>query len=129
MYELDDVSPLLNAIRRHDILKDRQSELDLDVTRFHSLENIYETFQIATANTPYEHLNETTRIAVLGGIKPVLKTLVYRFIVRTKEMKGESPESSSQKQFFEYIQYLYYQNSGDVYKRQIQTRSRCGSSA
>lgn len=116
MYELDDVSPLLNAIRRHDILKDRQSELDLDVTRFHSLENIYETFQIATANTPYEHLNETTRIAVLGGIKPVLTTLVYRFIVRTKEMKGESPESSSQKQFFEYIQYLYYQNSGNERK-------------
>lgn len=116
MYELDDVSPLLNAIRNHDILKDRQAELDLDVTRFHSLENIYEAFQSATTNTPYAHLNETTRIAVLGGIKPMLKTLVYRFIVRTKEMKGAIPERSSQKQFHEYIQYLYYQNSGNERK-------------
>jgi len=116
MYELDDVSPLLNAIRKHDLLKIRQADKDVDMTRFHSLENIYETFMSATVNTSYEKLNETTKIAVLGGIKPELKKLVYRFIVRTKDIKGEYLENEEQKLFSEYLQYLYYQNSGNERK-------------
>lgn len=63
--------------------------MDADMTRFHSLENIYEAFMAATADTPYEKLNDTTKIAVLGGIKAELKKLVYRFIVRTRDIKGE----------------------------------------
>lgn len=69
MYEFDDISPLVNAIRKHDLLKDRHADMDVDMTRFHSLENIYETFMAATADTPYAKLNDTTKIAVLGGIK------------------------------------------------------------
>lgn len=112
MYELDDISPLLNAIRKHDLLKVRQAGMDVDMTRFHSLENIYETFMAATAGTPYEKLNDTTKIAVLGGIKAELKKLVYRFIVRTRDIKGEYPANEQQQLFSEYLQYLYYQNSG-----------------
>lgn len=112
MYELDDISPLLNAIRKHDLLKVRQADMDVDMTRFHSLENIYETFMSATADTPYAKLNDTTKIAVLGGIKAELKKLVYRFIVRTKDIKGEYPANEQQQLFNEYLQYLYYQNSG-----------------
>lgn len=112
MYELDDISPLLNAIRKHDLLKVRQADMDVDMTRFHSLENIYETFMSATADTPYAKLNDTTKIAVLGGIKAELKKLVYRFIVRTRDIKGEYPANEQQQLFNEYLQYLYYQNSG-----------------
>ena len=112
MYEFDDISPLLNAVRKHDLLKIRQADMDVDMTRFHSLENIYEAFMSATTNTPYEKLNDTTRIAVLGGIKAELKKLVYRFIVRTKDIKGEYPANEQQQLFNEYLQYLYYQNSG-----------------
>lgn len=112
MYEFDDISPLLNAIRKHDLLKVRQADMDVDMTRFHSLENIYETFMAATAGTPYEKLNDTTKIAVLGGIKAELKKLVYRFIVRTRDIKGEYPANEQQQLFSEYLQYLYYQNSG-----------------
>ena len=112
MYEFDDISPLLNAIRKHDLLKVRQADMDVDMTRFHSLENIYETFMSATASTPYEKLNDTTKIAVLGGIKAELKKLVYRFIVRTRDIKGEYPANEQQQLFNEYLQYLYYQNSG-----------------
>ena len=112
MYEFDDISPLLNAIRKHDLLKVRQADMDVDMTRFHSLENIYETFMAATASTPYEKLNDTTKIAVLGGIKSELKKLVYRFIVRTRDIKGEYPANEQQQLFNEYLQYLYYQNSG-----------------
>lgn len=65
MYEFDDISPLINAIRKHDLLRDRQADMDVDMTRFHSLENIYETFMGATAETPYAKLNDTTKIAVL----------------------------------------------------------------
>ena len=116
MYEFDDISPLINAIRKHDLLRDRQADMDVDMTRFHSLENIYETFMGATAETPYTKLNDTTKIAVLGGIKPDLKKLVYRFIVRTKEIKGSYPASAQKQLFEEYIQYLYYQHSGNEKK-------------
>lgn len=116
MYEFDDISPLINAIRKHDPLRDRQADMDVDMTRFHSLENIYETFMGATAETPYAKLNDTTKIAVLGGIKPDLKKLVYRFIVRTKDIKGAYPATAQKQLFEEYIQYLYYQNSGNEKK-------------
>ena len=116
LYEFDDISPLINAIRKHDLLKDRQADMDVDVTRFHSLENIYETFMVAAANTPYAKLNDTTKIAVLGSIKAELKKLVYRFIVRTKDIKGEYPANKQQQLFGEYLQYLYYQNSGNEKK-------------
>ena len=112
MYEFDDISPLINAIRKHDLLRDRQVDMDVDMTRFHSLENIYETFMGATSQTPYAKLNDTTKIAVLGGIKPDLKKLVYRFIVRTKDIKGAYPATAQKQLFEEYIQYLYYQHSG-----------------
>lgn len=112
LYEFNDISPLINCIRQHDLLKDRQEEMDISTTRFHSLENIYETFSEATKNTSFERLNEITRIAVLGGIKPDLKKLVYRFIVRTKEFKGDYELSQYQQRFAEYIKYLYYQHSG-----------------
>lgn len=112
LYEFNDISPLINSMRQHDLLKERQEEMDVTTTRFHSLENIYETFSEATENTSYEKLNEITRIAVLGGIKPDLKKLVYRFIIRTKEFKGDYELSPYQNRFAEYIKYLYYQNSG-----------------
>lgn len=116
MYEFDDISPLINAIRKHDLLRDRQADMDVDMTRFHSLENIYETFMGATSQTPYAKLNDTTKIAVLGGIKPDLKKLVYRFIVRTKDLKGAYPATAQKQLFEEYIQYLYYQHSGNEKK-------------
>lgn len=116
MYEFDDISPFINAIRKYDVLKTRQAEMDVNTTRFHSLENIYETFEDATKDTPYAKLNEITNIAVFGGIKPELKKLVYRFIVRTKEIKGDYPPRPEQELLSEYLQYLYYQNSGQEKK-------------
>lgn len=112
IYEYDDISPLLNCMRKHDVLKERQAEMDVAATRFHSLENIYEAFTEATTDTSYERLNDITKIAVLGGIKPELKKLVYRFIVRTKEFKGEYQASTQKELLAEYIKYLYYQQSG-----------------
>lgn len=116
MYEFDDISPLINTIRVHDRLKDRQAELDADMTRFHSLENIYESFMDATQDTPFAKLNDTTQIAIFGSIKPELKKLVYRFIVRTRDLKGEFPATAQQRLFDEYIQHLYWQHSGNERK-------------
>lgn len=116
MYEFDDISALINSVRKYDILKIRQEKMDVNTTRFHSLENIYETFEDATKDTPYAKLNEITNIAVFGGIKPELKKLVYRFIVRTKEIKGDYPLRPEQELLSEYLLYLYYQNSGQEKK-------------
>lgn len=116
MYEFDDISPLINTVRKHDRLKERQAEIDVDMTRFHSLENIYESFTKATHGTPFAKLNETTRIANLGGIKSELKKLVYRFIVRICDLKGEILGTTQQELFDEYIRYLYWQHSGNERK-------------
>lgn len=116
LYEYDDISPLVNSIRRHDILKIRQADLDVDMTRFHALKNIHDIFSSATDGTPYAVLNDTTNIADLGGIKADLKKLVYRFIIRIKDLKGELPPTKQEKLFDEYIQYLFYQNSGQEKK-------------
>jgi len=113
MYEFDDISPLINTLRKHDRLKDRQAEMDADMTRFHSLENIYESFTDATHGTPFAKLNDTTQIAILGGIKSELKKLVYRFIVRIRDLKGEFPGTAQKRLFDEYVQYLYWQHSGN----------------
>lgn len=116
MYEFNDISPLINSVRKHDLLKNRQAEMDIKATRFHALENIYDSFKAATNNTPYEKLNDITNIALFGGIKPELKRLVFRFIVRTKELKNEYPQTRDDQLFSEFIQYLYYQNSGQEKK-------------
>lgn len=116
LYEYEDISPLINSIRKYDILKVRQEEMDADMIKFHSLENIHDIFTDATTGTPYIVLNSTTNIANLGGMKSDLKKFVYRFVVRLKEMKGVLPITEQQVLLKEYIQTLYYQNSGQERK-------------
>lgn len=116
LYEYSGITTVIDHIQKHDYLKDRKADMDVAATRFHSLDNIQEAFLDAAQGTPYITLNQITDISVLGGIKPELKKQVYRFIVRLKEIKGDYPVGEKQKQFGEYIQYLYYQNSGNEKK-------------
>ena len=114
--EYKDISLILNAIGRHDILKTRSNESDVEATRFHSLENIKEVFEKATDNTPYHVLNNLTDISVLGGIKPDLKKIIYRFIARINDFGANRKDTTSQIRLREFIQYLYSQNSGNEKK-------------
>lgn len=111
MYEYDGISTVIDNIKSHDLLKERKADMDLEATRFHSLDNIEEVFLNATKDTPYEMLKNISDISVLGGIKSELKKLAYRFTIRVKEIKGCYEESQSKTRFKEYIKYLYYQNS------------------
>lgn len=110
--EFEDVSAFLNSIRKHDVLKRRSVKSDNEATRFHSLENIEEIFISATEGTPYQVLNSLTNVFILGGIKPELKKVVYRFIVRLNAFKS-MPADDRLKDF---IRFLYYQNSGNEKK-------------
>lgn len=100
----------------YDILKTRSNESDVEATRFHSLENIKEVFEKATDNTPYHVLNNLTDISVLGGIKPDLKKIIYRFIARINDFGANRKDTTSQIRLREFIQYLYFQNSGNEKK-------------
>lgn len=111
--EYADVSPLLNCIRLHDILKIRNSNSDNDAMRFHSLENIHDVFTRSTVETPYQVLDNLTDISRLGGIKPDLKKIIYRFIVRLDAIKTDVQLNLKQQRLQEFISYLYYQNSGN----------------
>ena len=114
--EYEDISPLLNMIRKHDILKVRTSEIDVDATRFHALECIDDVFRDVAGNTPYWVLNGISNLSELGVIKPELKKKLYKFTVRLMDMDQDSTRSQSQVRYHEYIKYLYYQNSGNEQK-------------
>ena len=90
--------------------------LDESVTHFHTIENIEKEFCAATVNTPYSVLNNLTNVSVLGGIKPELKKVIYRFIVRLKHFSQTDATSKKRKHMDEFIRYLYGQNCGDEKK-------------
>lgn len=111
--EYADVSSLLNSIRAHDVLKYRTSSSDNNATRFHSLENIREVFNNTTDGTPYKVLDNLTDVSILGGIKPELKKIIYRFIVRLDAIKQTDLSGVFQKRLKDFVTFLYYQNSGN----------------
>lgn len=114
--EYDDISPLINAMKNHDILKDRTAKADEDATRFHSLENIEKIFEDTTEGTPYMVLNNISDISILGGIKPELKKVIYRFVARLRSMNQMEEKSEKEVRFEQYLNYLYDQNSGNEKK-------------
>ena len=74
--EYEDISPLINAMRRHDVLRNRTAIADEEATRFHSLDNIEKVFEDTTKGTPYIVLNTISNVSQLGGIKPELKKII-----------------------------------------------------
>lgn len=114
--EYEDISTFLNCLRRHDVLKERNAGLDNDATRFHCMENIADVFGSATAGTPYQILSDLTDVSILGGIKPDLKKVIYRFIIRLNDFSDLAGSAKKQERLKEYIQYLYFQNSGNEQK-------------
>ncbi|MFV0516384.1 MAG: DNA phosphorothioation-dependent restriction protein DptF [Aminipila sp.] len=114
--EYEDISPLINAMRSHDVLKNRTAIADEEATRFHSLDNIEKVFENTTNGTPYIILNTISNVSQLGGIKPELKKIVYRFIARLRAMGQYENKSEKEVRFEQYLTYLYNQNSGNEKK-------------
>ena len=114
--EYEDISPLINAMRSHDVLRNRTAIADEEATRFHSLENIEKVFEDTTKGTPYIVLNTISNVSQLGGIKPELKKIIYRFIARLKAMEHNLNRSEKEIRFEQYLSYLYDQNSGNEKK-------------
>lgn len=110
--EFEDISTFINSIRKHDVLKRRSDKSDYEAMRFHSLENIENIFASSTQGTPYQLLNNLTNVFVLGGIKPELKKIIYRFVVRLNALKNIPDDS----RLDDFIRFLYYQNSGNEKK-------------
>lgn len=111
--EYEGISPMLNAIGKHDVLKMRNSQSDFDATRFHALENIKDIFEESTKSTAYYGLNDLTDISVLGGKKPELKKIIYLFIARINAFGAKRQEPLSQSRVDKFIRFLYFQKSGN----------------
>lgn len=114
--EYEDISPLINAMRSHDVLRNRTAIADEEATRFHSLDNIEKVFEDTAKGTPYIALNTISNVSQLGGIKPELKKIIYRFIARLKAMEHNLNRSEKEIRFEQYLSYLYNQNSGNEKK-------------
>lgn len=114
--EYEDISPLINAMRSHDVLRNRTAIADEEATRFHSLDNIEKVFEDTTKGTPYIVLNTISNVSQLGGIKPELKKIIYRFIALLKAMEHNLNRSEKEIRFEQYLSYLYDQNSGNEKK-------------
>ena len=52
----------------------------------------------------------------MGGIKPELKKIIYRFIARINDFGAKRQETLNQLRLHEFIQFLYFQNSGNEKK-------------
>lgn len=113
--EFEDVSPLLDSIRKHDILKIRQEKIDKEATSFHAMDNIKEVFDTVTEDTSYKILNSITGLDVLGAKKPELKKAVYRFLVRLNELKNNKDNKHSIR-LKEFLNYVYNQTCGKEYE-------------
>lgn len=111
LYEYEGISVMIDHIRDYDFLKDRKAEMDLATISFYTLDNIEFSFLDATENTPYEFLKKGTRLTELGEMQPELKKMIYRFIVRLKDMKGDYTERQEIEPFSNYLKCLYYQNN------------------
>jgi len=109
--EYDDLSPVLNLIKQYDVLKNRSETGDEDALRFHAKENIEDDYVQATEGSPYQILNNLTDVSVLGGKKANLKKLVYKFIIRIRDLNKIQDENYNH-DLKEYVEYLYFQNSG-----------------
>lgn len=107
-------SDLIQAMQKYDVLKKRREEMDLDIARFHSMENVEEIFLDASSETPYADICKIANISVLGASKPELKKITYRFISRLRYMKEDPWTDPMQEHYYKYISYLYYQNSGQI---------------
>lgn len=114
--EYEDISPLINAMRSHDVLRNRTAIADEEAIRFHSLDNIEKVFEDTAKGTPYIALNTISNVSQLGGIKPELKKIIYRFIARLKAMEHNLNRSEKEIRFEQYLSYLYNQNSGNEKK-------------
>lgn len=114
--EYEDISSLINAMRSHDVLRNRTAIADEEATRFHSLDNIEKVFEDTAKGTPYIALNTISNVSQLGGIKPELKKIIYRFIARLKAMEHNLNRSEKEIRFEQYLSYLYNQNSGNEKK-------------
>ena len=114
--EYVDISPLLNAIKAHSIMKQRDEKLDLDVMKYHSLENIEDLFKQATFGLPYYSLSSLANMGELGGTKPELKKLIYQFMINLRELTEPAKETLAKTRLKQFIKYLYYQNADNEIK-------------
>ena len=114
--EFLDISGLLNSTKKYDLLKIRSLLIDEEATRVHTLESIGQMFSSSTEGTPYKSLLELTNISELGAIKPELKKVLYKFMVRLKGLRGVYGKDCSTLRFEEFLKYLYYQNNNDEKK-------------
>lgn len=73
-------------------------------------------FEKSTEHTPYHVLNNLTDVSILGGIKPDLKKIIYRFISRINDFGTNRKNTLSRIRLQEFIRYLYFQNSGNEKK-------------
>ena len=119
MNEYEDISPLINSIRKLDVLRQRSVKADEEMIRFHSLDNIKKVFEDTTKTTPYIILNLISDVSVLGGIKPELKKIAYRFIARLRSMTQITEKDGDELRFEQYLKYLYSQNIGNERELQV----------
>ena len=118
--ELKGSSHIHDYIQSHDILRQRSSEFDDNAIQFHVREDINDIFTEAIKETPYYHTLKAAHIdlAMLAKENSDLKSEIYRFIVRLKDLQ-EGHNSGSQNHYEEFIRFLYMQNAGTPLNQQM----------
>ena len=111
--EYTNISPLIDSIRTHDVLKSRYEKLDNSAIHFHTLESITNEFSSAMEGTPYEALKDIDGFSTLSFNKPELRSVLFCFIIRLNDLRSTA-EKKRLALMKEYVKYLYCMYSGDV---------------
>lgn len=111
--EYINISPLIDTIRMHDVLKSRYDELDRSAIHFHTLESISKEFSSVMDGTPYEALKDIDGFSTLSFKKAELKSTLFCFIMRLNDLKTTS-DKKRLALLKEYVYYLYCMYSGNV---------------
>lgn len=112
MYEYADISPLMDAVRSHDLLGIRSEEFDHKATRFRAAVDITDNVNQALDKTPYREKSNEYDLSAINSAQSNLKNTLFKFICRVEFLTIEQ----NLMEIHDFAKLLYYQNVGQEKK-------------
>lgn len=114
--EVKDISPLMNQIQAHSVLKKRSQKIDNQIIKFHVTNNIEKYFNDVTLNTPYHEVTNLMQLNNFGNDVEA-KKCVFQFIENITGMLSNIDLSQDFKEFINCI----YLSTNQKYENELES--------
>lgn len=101
--DIKDISPLMNQIQKHSVLKKRSQRIDNQIIEFHVTSNIEKYFDNATLNTPYYKVKNLMQLNDFCNDEGT-KRCVFKFV---ENITGMLSDTDLSQEFKEFINCIY----------------------